>query len=103
MHNVKGAFLRLQSDLDPLMKLLIAPGQNADDVKPSQKQEKTAMRRVQSAEDIQATNRIISHVLRKVLLLNLAHAYLAHCQSIWLVILFLHQSASFAPHNLSCC
>lgn len=52
------------SDLDPLTKALAAPGK-APAVKPACNEEQPSLQRIQSAEDMQATNRIISHVLRK--------------------------------------
>ena len=65
MYNIKGAFLRLQSDLDPLTKALAVPGK-APAAKPACKEEQPSLKKIQSADDMQATNRIISHVLRKV-------------------------------------
>ena len=65
MYNIKGAFLRLRSDLDPLTKALAAPGKAPAAIS-ARKEEQSSLKKVPSAEDMQATNRIISHVLRKV-------------------------------------
>ncbi len=65
MHSIQHAFLRLQTDLDPMMKPVPAPTK-ASDLLPPREQTAPAMRKVPSTDDMHATNRIISHVLQKV-------------------------------------
>lgn len=65
MYSVQSAFLRLQKDLDPLMKTVPAPSKLLSLPSLSTQHSKLQMRRVPSNEDMHSTNRIISHVLRK--------------------------------------
>ena len=64
MYSVQSAFLRLQKDLDPLMKTVPAPSKLLSLPSLPTQHSKVQMRRVPRNED--STNRIISHVLRKV-------------------------------------
>ena len=66
MYSVQSAFLRLQKDLDPLMKPVPAPSKLLSLPSLPTQHSKLQMRRVPSNEDMHSTNRIISHVLRKV-------------------------------------
>lgn len=66
MHNVQHAFRRLQSDLDPLAKPIPTPSATTSLPASTKQQQKLPNRRVPNPEDVHATNRIISHVLRKV-------------------------------------
>ncbi len=66
MYSVQSAFLRLQKDLDPLMKTVPAPSKLLSLPSVPTQHSKLQMRRVPSNEDMHSTNRIISHVLRKV-------------------------------------
>lgn len=65
MYSVQSAFLRLQKDLDPLMKTVPAPSKLLSLPSLPTQHSKLQMRRVPSNEDVHSTNRIISHVLRK--------------------------------------
>lgn len=66
LYNVQSAFLRLQNDLDPLMKPVPAPSIVSSLPPVPSEQSKPLICRVPSNEDMHSTNRIISHVLRKV-------------------------------------
>lgn len=66
MYNIQRAFLRLQSDLDPLVKPIPTPSATPNLQSLSPEQQKPSKRRLPSPDDMHATNRIMSHVLRKV-------------------------------------
>ena len=66
MYNVQRAFLRLQSDLDPLVKPIPTPSATPDMQTLAPQQQILSKRRLPNADDMQATNRIMTHVLRKV-------------------------------------
>ncbi len=66
MYSVQNAFLRLQKDLDPLMKAVPDPSKILSLPSLPAQHGKLQMRRAPSNEDMHSTNRIISHVLRKV-------------------------------------
>lgn len=66
MHNVQRAFLRLQSDLDPLVKPVQIPSPSFTSQSATPQQQKPSKRRLPDPDDMHATNRIIFHVLRKV-------------------------------------
>lgn len=65
MYSVQSAFLRLQTDLDPLMKSVPTPSNPSSLPSLPAEHSKSVLGRVQSTDDMQATNKIISHVLRK--------------------------------------
>ncbi|KAL3141210.1 hypothetical protein ABBQ38_003550 [Trebouxia sp. C0009 RCD-2024] len=65
MYNVQRAFLRLQSDLDPLVKPIPTPSATSNMQTLAPQQQISSKRRLPNPDDIHATNRIISHVLRK--------------------------------------
>ena len=66
MYTVQRAFLRLQADLDPLAKPVPTPSALPVLPGPTTQQHKPSKRRLPTPDEAQATNRIISHVLRKV-------------------------------------
>ena len=66
MYSVQSAFLRLQTDLDPLMKSVPTPSNPSSLPSLPAEHSKPVLGRVQSTGDMQATNKIVSHVLRKV-------------------------------------
>ena len=66
MYNIQRAFLRLQSDLDPLVKPVPTPSSTLNLPSTTSQMQKPSKRRQPNTDDMHATNRIISHVLRKV-------------------------------------
>lgn len=66
MYNVQRAFVRLQSDLDPLVKPVQNPLTSPNSQSAIPQQHKPTKRRLPGPDDMHATNRIVLHVLRKV-------------------------------------